>query len=86
MVSMPTGSSLDLVVWQRRLTMCSLMALEDDEDCRVYHDAQFFNTDHRLVVSILKLQFTTGRMVPSQSRLNVSKLKDERLVRSLQPG
>ena len=49
------------------------------QNCRVYRSAQFLNTDHRLVVATLKLQLKLGRMVPSQSRLDVGKLKDERV-------
>ena len=50
------------------------------QDCRVYWSAQFLNTDHRLVVATLKLQLKSGRMVPSQPRLDVGKLKDERVA------
>ena len=50
------------------------------QDCRVYRSAQFFNTDHRLVVATLKLQLKSRRLVPSQPRLDVGKLKDERLA------
>ena len=42
----------------------------------VYRSAQFLNTDHRLVVATLKLHLKSGRMVPSQPRLDVGKLKD----------
>ena len=49
-------------------------------NCRVYRSAQFLNTDHRLVVPTLKLQLKSGRMVPSQPRLDVGKLKDERVA------
>jgi len=45
--------------------------------CRVYRSAQFLNTEHRLVVAILKLQLKSGRMVPSQPRLDVGNLKDK---------
>ena len=41
------------------------------QNCRVYWSAQFLNTDHRLVVATLKLQLKSGRMVPSQPRLDV---------------
>ena len=41
---------------------------------------KFLNTDHRLVVSSLKLQLKSERMVPSQSMLDVGKLKDERVA------
>ena len=47
-------------------------------NCRVHRSAQFLKTDHRLVVATLKLQLKSGRMVPSQPRLDVGKLKDER--------
>ena len=50
------------------------------QNCRVYRSAQFLNTDHRLVVATLKLHLKSGRMVPSQPRLNVGKLKDERVA------
>ena len=59
-----------LVVWQRRLTMCSLMI----QNCRV------LNTNHRLVIATLKLQLKSGRMVASQPRVDVGKLKDERVA------
>ena len=36
--------------------------------------------NHRLVVATLKLHLKSRRMVPSQSRLDVGKLKDERVV------
>ena len=52
--------------------------MEDDQNCRVYRSAQLLNTDHRLVVATLKLQLKSGRMVPSQPRLDGGKLKDER--------
>ena len=48
------------------------------QNCRVYRSAQFLNTDHQLVVATLKLHLKSRRMVPSQPRLNVGKLKDER--------
>ena len=50
------------------------------QNCRVSRSAQFLNTDHRLVVATLKLHFKSGRMVPSQPRLDVGKLKDERVA------
>ena len=50
------------------------------QNCRVCRSAQFLNTDHRLVVATLKLQIKSRRMVPSQSRLDVGKLKDERIA------
>ena len=45
----------------------------------VFRSAQFLNTDHRLVET-LKLQLKSWRMVPSQPRLDVGKLKDERVA------
>ena len=50
------------------------------QNCRVYRSAQFLNTDHRLVVATLKLHRKSRRMVPSQPRLDVGKLKDERVA------
>jgi len=50
------------------------------QNCREYRSAQFLNTDHRLVVATLKLQFKSRRMVPSQPRLDVCTLKDERVA------
>ena len=50
------------------------------QNCRVYRSAQFLNTDHRLEVATLKLQLKSRRMVPSQTRLDVGKLKDERVA------
>ena len=50
------------------------------QNCRVYRSAQFLNTDHRLVVATLKLQLKSGRMVPSQPRLDVRKLNDKRIA------
>ena len=35
------------------------------QNCRVYRNAQFLNTDHKLVVATLKLQLKSGRMTPS---------------------
>ena len=50
------------------------------QNCRVYLSAQFLNTDHWLVVATLKLHLKSRRMVPSQPRLDVGKLKDERVA------
>ena len=50
------------------------------QNCTVYQTADFLNTDHRLVVATLKLQLKSRRMVPSQPRLDVGKLKDERVA------
>ena len=53
------------------------------QNCRVYRSAQFLNTDHRLVVATLKMQLKSERMVPSQPRLDVRKLKDKRVAEEL---
>ena len=50
------------------------------QNCTVDRSAQFLNNDHRLVVATLKLQFKSRRMVPSKPRLDVGKLKDERVA------
>ena len=50
------------------------------QNCRVCQSAEFLNTKHRLVVATLKLQLKSGRMVASQPRLDVGKLKDERVA------
>jgi len=50
------------------------------QNCRVYRSAQFLNTDHRLVVATLKLQLKCRRMVPSQPRLDIGKLEDDRVA------
>ena len=50
------------------------------QNCRIYQSAQFLNTDHMLVVATLKLQFKSGRTVQSQPRLDVGKLKDDRVA------
>ena len=50
------------------------------QNCRVYRSAQFLNTDHRLVLATLKLHLKSRRLVPSQPRLDVGKLKDERVA------
>ena len=49
------------------------------QKCRVNWSAQFLNTDHRHAAT-LKLQLKSGRIVPSQPRLDVGKLKDERVA------
>ena len=49
------------------------------QNCRFYRSTQFLNTDHRLVAT-LKLHLKSRRMVPSQPRLDVGKLKDERVA------
>ena len=50
------------------------------QNCRVFWSAQFLNTDQRFVVATLKLHLKSRRMVPSQPRLDVGKLKDERVA------
>ena len=50
------------------------------QNCRVYRSVLFLNNDHRLVGATLKLQLKSRRMVPSQPRLDVGKLKDERVA------
>ena len=51
------------------------------QNYRVYQSTQFLNTDHRLVVATLKLQLKSKGMVPSQSKLDVCKLKDKRVAK-----
>ena len=48
------------------------------QNCKVYRSAQFLNIDHRLIVATLTLHLKSRRMVPSQPRLDVCKLKNER--------
>jgi len=56
-----------LVVWSRRIDHVLVVGhWRMIQNCRVYQSAQFLNTDHRLVVSTLKLQLKSVRMVPSQ--------------------
>ena len=50
------------------------------QNCRVCRSAQFLNTNYRLVVATMELQLKSGRMGPSQPRLDVGKLKDERVA------
>jgi len=50
------------------------------QNCRVNRSAQFLNTDHRLVVATMKLELKSRRIVQSQPRLDVGKLKDERVA------
>ena len=50
------------------------------QNCRIYRSALFLNTDHRLAVATLKFQLKSRRMVPSQPRLDVGKLNDERVA------
>ena len=49
------------------------------QNCRVYRSAEFLNTDQRIVVATLTLHLKSSRMVPSQPRMDVGKLKDERV-------
>ena len=46
----------------------------------MFGDVQYLHTDHLLVVTTLKLHLKYRRMVPSQPRLDVDKLKDERVA------
>ena len=85
MVSAPTSSSLDFVFQRWRCAKEIDHVLVDGrwrmiQNCRVYRSAQFLNTEHRLVVATLKLQLKSGRMVPSRPRLDVGKVKDERVA------
>ena len=83
-----------LVVWQRRMTTCGKGEGVDNvlvgrwwrmiPNYRVHRSAQFHNNDHRHVVATLKLLLKSGRMVLSQPRLDVVKLKDERVARGLE--
>ena len=50
------------------------------QNSRVFRRAQFLNSDHKLVVATLKLQFKSGRMVPFQPRMDVGNLKEERVA------
>ena len=50
------------------------------QNCRVYRSGHFLNTDHRLVVTTLKLLLKSRRMVPSQPRLGVDNLGDKRVA------
>ena len=50
------------------------------QNCRVFRSVQFLNTDHKSVVATLKLELKSGGMVPSHLRLDVGKLKDERIT------
>ena len=56
------------------------------QNCRVDRSAQFLNTDHGLVVAILKLNLKSWRMVTSQPWLDVGKLKDERVAEDFANG
>ena len=50
------------------------------QNCRVHWTAEFLNTDYWLVAVTLKLHLKFRRMVPSQPRLEVGKLRDERVA------
>ena len=50
------------------------------QNCRVFRSAQFLNTNQQLVVATLKSHLKSRRMVSSQPRLDVGKLKDERVA------
>ena len=50
------------------------------QNCRVDRSAQFLNTDHRLVVTTMKLHLKSRRMVPSQPWLYIGKLKDKKVA------
>ena len=83
MVSVPTGSSLDLVFQCRWCGKEIDHVLGDGrwrmiQNCRVHRSAQFLKTDHRLVVATPKFHLTSAIIVASQLRLDVDKLKDER--------
>ena len=69
-----------LVMWQKEIDHVLIDGhWRMIQNCRVHRSAKFLNTDHRLVAT-LKLQLKSGRMVPSQPRLDVGKLKDERVA------
>ena len=53
------------------------------QNFRVDRSARFLNIDHRLVEATLKLHLKSRRMVPCQPRLDVGKLKDERVAEEL---
>ena len=85
MVSAPTGSRW---TWY---TKASGVANEIDHllidghwriihNCRVYQSAQLLNTDSSLVGATLRIQLKSRGMVPSQNRLDVGNLKDERVA------
>ena len=68
-----------LVVWQNKIDYVFVDGhWRMIQNCRVHRSAQLLNTDHRLVAATLKLHLKSRRMVPSQRRLDVGKLKDER--------
>ena len=49
------------------------------QNCRVHRSAEFLNTNYWHAVATLKLHPKSRRMVPSQPRLDVCKLKDKRV-------
>ena len=49
-------------------------------NCRIYWSAQFFNTDQSCYSKPVKLQLKSRRIVPSQPRLDVGKLKDGKVA------
>ena len=52
------------------------------QNCRVFRSAEFFATDHRLVVATLKLRLKTRRISRChQQRFHLEKLKDEECAR-----
>ena len=53
------------------------------QNCKVVRSAQFLNTNHRTVVATVKLQLKSGRMVPSELKLDVGKLKNEKVAEEL---
>ena len=87
MVSVPTGSLLDLVLWQSGGVAKEIDHVLIDgrwrmiHNCRVNRRAQFLNTNHMLIVATLKLQIQSGKTIPSLPRLDVDKLKDERVAK-----
>ena len=52
------------------------------QNCRVFRSAQFFSTDHRLVVATLRLQLKSRGLPTSQSRLDVDRLRDPAVAES----
>jgi len=76
----PTGSSPDLVFQTKEIDSVHIDGRwRMIQNYRVYWSAHFLTTDYRLVVATLKLQQKSERFVPSQPRLDVGKLKDERV-------
>ena len=46
------------------------------QNCRVYRSAEFFGTDHRLLVATLRIQFRSRRLPASSPKLDIDKLSD----------